>query len=191
MVQAAQRDPQCFDELYRTYFQTIYNYFWYRVGHDRAVAEDLTQDTFVRAYQALPRYRDQGKPYVAYLLTIAHNLLVNYYRRQKCIPSDTLDQIPDNVVPDMEERDLLERLWWAIQELRPTERDIIYLHYSRGYKMREIAEITGKSENAVKLQLSRARKRLLQDPRLQLDVAERFGEESRPPMSPKYKVAAQ
>ena len=187
LIEEAKQNPDRFDALYRKYFQTIYNYFWYRVGHDQAVADDLTQDTFVRAFQALARYQDRGRPYISYLLTIAHNVLVNHYRTERDIPSDTLDIIPATIVPDIEERDLLERLWWAIQDLHPVERDIIYLHYNRGYKLREIATITGKSENAVKLQLSRARKRLLKDPRITLSVAERFQEANRKPRIPRYK----
>ena len=187
LVKAAQKQPEDFYLLYRKYFQDIYNYFWYRVSHDVDVAEDLTQDTFLRAFQALARYQDFGHSYVTYLLKIAHNVLVNHYRAQRSVPSDTLDMIPDAIIPDVEERDRLERLWWAIQDLRPIERDIVYLHYRRGYKLREIASITGKSENAIKLQLSRARKRLLQDSRITLEVAEQFQDTSRRPSAPRYK----
>lgn len=190
LVKAAQAESERFDVLYRKYFQNIYNYFWYRVSHDADVAEDLTQDTFLRAFQALPRYQDVGSSYAAYLLRIAHNVLVNHYRSQRSIPTDMLDMMPDAIIPDVEDRDRLERLWWAIQDLRPMERDIIYLHYRRGYKLREIAEITGKTENAVKLQLSRARKRLLQDPRIRLDVAEQFQDTIRRPTVPRYKQTA-
>ena len=187
LVAAAKQQPDCFDVLYRKYYQTIYNYFWYRISHDSDVAEDLTQDTFIRAFQALSRFQDTGCSYVTYLLKIAHNILVNHYRSQRHVSTATLDTIPDTIVPDIEERDLVECLWWAIQDLRPTERDIIYLHYSRGYKLKEIAKIMDKSENAVKLQLSRARKRLLQDPRLTLEVAQQFQETSKQPIIPRYK----
>ncbi len=187
LVKAAKAEPERFDALYRKYFQTIFNYFWYRVSHDTDVAEDLTQDTFVRAFQALSRYQDTGHTYVAYLLRIAHNVLVNHYRSQRSISTDMLDMMPDTIIPDVEERDRLVRLWWAIQDLLPMERDIIYLHYRRGYKLREIADITGKTENAIKLQLSRARKRLLQDPRIRLEVAEQFQDTVRRPTVPRYK----
>lgn len=188
LVQAAKQDPQQFDALYRKYFQTIYNYFWYRVDHNNDVAEDLTQDTFVRAFRSMSTFTITKASYLSYLLTIAHNLLVNYYRSAKTVPLDHAPDIPIDTWGEIEVGDGVERLWKAIQALSPTERDILYLKYRRGYKVAVIAEITGKSENAIKLVLSRARKKLAGQPSLQHIAT--FGEVSRTPSKPRYKAVA-
>ena len=185
LVVAAKRDQKQFDALYRRYFKTVYNYFWYRLDHDDDVAEDLTQDTFVRAFRRLDTYQVTEASYLSYLLTIAHNLLVNYYRRAKPVPLDSIPDIPVETWGQLEEDDTLDRLWQAIQTLSPTDRDVLYLKYGRGYTMAEIADITNKSENAVKLAVSRARKRLAASDHVQL-IAQ-FGEINRSPSAPRYK----
>lgn len=167
LLQKAKRDPKQFAALYTRYIDTIYNYFWYRVGHDEDVAEDLAQETFVRAYQALPRYRVTKTPYVSYLLAIAHNLLVNYYRSPKPISIEATGvDVPEEIWSDIEAKDNIRALWRAIQQLSPREQDILYFKYQKGYSVAEIAQITGASENAIKLTLSRARKKLAAHPYL-------------------------
>ncbi len=167
LIQEAKKNPNAFSALYEKYYQKIYNYFWYRVGHDVAVAEDLTQETFVRAYKALPRYKEAGKAYDSYLLTIAHNLLVNYYRTPKPISIEATGvEVPQEIWSDIEKKDNIRALWRAVQQLTPTEQNILYLKYKEGYRIAEIARIVGKSENAVKLVLSRARKKLAHHPYL-------------------------
>lgn len=177
LVGAAQADPQQFAVLYKLYYQTIYNYFWYRVGHHKDLAEDLAQDTFVRAFQNLYRFRCESASYLTYLLKIAHNLLRDHWRKQPVSLVDDADQFPAEVGDDHELSDLLRRLWQAIQKLSATERDILYLRYRRGYRIQEVAAIVGKSENAVKLVLSRARQKLRGEPSVQL--LEHFAEQPR------------
>lgn len=186
LVEAAQRDPRQFDALYRIYFQTIYDYFWYRVGHDHDVAEDLTQDVFVRAFKGLHRFSYTGASYRSYLLTVAHNILVNYYRKEKPIPLDTVPDIPVEIWDDIEKEDRLQRLWREIQKLPIQERDILYLFHRRGYSVREIASITKKTENAVKLTLSRARKKLKDTETIQR--LDELAPVVRTPSTPRYYV---
>lgn len=165
LVQYAQQDKEQFNVLYTKYIDKIYNYFWYRVGHDQDVAEDLAQETFVRAYRALPRFKITKKPYLSYLLAIAHNLLVNYYRSPKPISIEATGvDVPEEIWSNIETKDHIRSLWRAIQQLSSTEKDILYLKYQKGYKVKEIAEITGKSENAIKLSLSRTQKKLKNHP---------------------------
>lgn len=167
LIKKAKKDKQKFEALYKKYINKIYNYFWYRVGHDQDVAEDLAQETFVRAYQALPQFRVTEKSYLSYLLAIAHNLLVNYYRSPKPISIETTGiDVPEEIWSKLETKDNIRSMWRAIQQLSIKEQDILYLKYQKGYKVAEIAEIVGKSENAVKLILSRARKKLAAHPYL-------------------------
>lgn len=167
LVKNAKQNKEEFDALYKRYIEKIYNYFWYRVGHDQDVAEDLAQETFVRAYQALPQFKVTKKSYLSYLLTIAHNLLVNYYRSPKPISIEATGvDVPEEIWSTIETKDNIRSMWRAVQQLPPNEQDILYLKYQEGYNISEIAEIIGKSENAVKLSLSRIRKKLATHPYL-------------------------
>lgn len=167
LVKNAKQDKEQFDALYKKYIDTIYNYFWYRVGHDQEVAEDLAQETFVRAYQALPRFKVTEKSYLSYLLSIAHNLLVNHYRKPQPISIEATGvDVPEEIWSDIETKDNIRALWRAIQQLSPSEQDMLYFKYRRGWSVAEIADVTGKSENAIKLTLSRARKKLATHPYL-------------------------
>lgn len=167
LIKNAKKDKEQFEALYTRYIDKIYNYFWYRVGHDQDVAEDLAQETFVRAYQALSRFKVTKKSYLSYLLAIAHNLLINHYRKPQPISIEATGvDVPEEIWSDIETKDNIRSMWRAIQQLPSKEQDILYLKYQRGYKISEIAKIVGKSENAVKLTLSRARKKLIAHPYL-------------------------
>ena len=178
LITAAQKDGQKYDALYKKYFKKIYNYFWYRVGHDDDVAEDLAQETFVRAYQALPKYKITKASYLSYLLTIAHNQLVNYYRKPQPISIEATGvDVPEEIWSDIELKDNIRALWRAIQQLPDKERDLLYLKYRKDLSISEIANIVGKSENAVKLSLSRARKKMAAHP--YLDTIGQFSDQKR------------
>ncbi|MCA9356934.1 sigma-70 family RNA polymerase sigma factor [Candidatus Nomurabacteria bacterium] len=160
LVANAKKDKEQFKALYKKYISKVYNYFWYRVGHDNDVAEDLAQETFVRAYLNLQKFKIQNASYFSYLLTIAHNILVNYYRKPKDLSLETFVEVPEEVWSEIEDKDNAQRLWYSIQKLNHNERDILYFKYRKGYQVKEIATILNKSENAIKLTLSRARKKL-------------------------------
>lgn len=166
LIRSAQLDREAYSEIYKKYYQKIYNYFWYRVGHDRDIADDLTQETFIKAYRALPRYKITRASYYSYLLTIAHNILVNFYRTPQAISLDAVGDVPHEVWDDIIKKDEAKLLWRTIQQLPAPERDILYMKYQSGMKVKEIAKVTKKSENAVKLLLSRTRKKLANHPHL-------------------------
>lgn len=160
LVKAAKDDATRYDALYRKYSSRLYNYFWYRVGHDGAMAEDLMQETFLRAFRDLRKFEMRAYSYYSYLLAIAHNVLVNHYRKPKSIPLESVGDVPVEIVGDIERKRDSELLWRAIQQLPMSEKDALYLKYRSDMPVKDIARIMGRSENAVKLLLSRARKRL-------------------------------
>lgn len=167
LIAEAQANPASFEQLYNKYAARIFNYFWYRVGHDRDIAEDLMQKTFIRAFKALPQYQQRGYSYHTYLRTIAHNVLVSYYRSPKAMPLDEAINIPDEPIRDITNKIDARLVWDAVRDnLSPSEKNIILLRYQKNLPIKDIAKIVSKSENAVKLQLSRARKKLQKDIRL-------------------------
>lgn len=157
LIRSAQADPAAFAFLYEKYSSLLRHYFARRVG-DQGESDDLTQEVFVRAWRALPRFRVTNASYYTYLLHIAHNILVDYYRghdRSCTCQSETIDLMAGEAVfPDLDTLDTL------LSTLSPTERSVMLLTYQDGYRAREVAEKLGKTENAIKLILSRSRKKL-------------------------------
>ena len=167
IIKRAKANSQISEELNRKYADKVYNYFWYRTGHQKDVAEDLMQETFLRAFKHLHRFQIRGYSYLTYLLTIAHNVLVNYYRSNRMIPLSELGddfEIPVEITDSLERKVEAESLWRAIQDLPSTDRDALLMWYQKEMPIKDISRIMGRSENAVKLILSRARKKLAQHP---------------------------
>ena len=161
LVKKAQESPEAYEALYKKYSKRVYNYFWYRAGRVKEVAEDLAQETFVKAYQKLPNFRLHAYSYFSYLLTIAHNTLVKYYKKPKMVSLEELGDIAEEGATDKSEtKETAELLWQAVEKLPEAEKNIILLKYRERRSVKEIAKMARKSENAVKLVLSRARKKL-------------------------------
>jgi RNA polymerase sigma-70 factor (ECF subfamily) len=169
LIEDAKKDPKKYDLVYRKYAKDVFNYIWYRVGHNYEVAEDLTQEVFMRAFQHLDKFRQRGYAYRTYLLTIAKNVLVNYFKKTKStISLNELTEIPDEITVDqqVERKIAATNLWRAVQNLSHNERDAILMYYRKDTPIKDISRIMGKSPNAVKIILSRGRKKLKNHPYL-------------------------
>lgn len=140
------------------YLQTknsIYNYFIYRVGFNKALAEDLTSETYLRALEHYQDF-DQTRSYKAWIFTIAHNLLVNHYKKRKTESLEVLAESGfepgdvdggNKVSIGVEVNLVLDK----IQKLEQPGRDIIMLHYVDQLPYREISEMVEESESNVRV----------------------------------------
>jgi RNA polymerase sigma-70 factor (ECF subfamily) len=175
---------EAFDELFQAYEQKIFNLVYRLVG-DYEDAADLTSDTFVRALRGYERFRGEAHPYT-WLYRIAVNLCKNYFRQQQHrsrVHSFSLDapilgeevtgtrEIEDTSQrpqQQVEARELEARVQRCLLALRPDLRALIVLRDVQGLSYREIGQILGCPEKAVKSRLFRARSRLreLLDPYL-------------------------
>jgi RNA polymerase sigma-70 factor, ECF subfamily len=159
LVELARTDPQAFGELYERHVKRVYNYIYYRVGRQHE-AEDLTAKTFTQALAHLPRYRQQGVPFYAWLLRIAHNLVANWYRdnRRPLLPLEEADNVGSregNPEAETESREERRVLLAAVARLPADRQQLILLRFSEGLKAAEIAVVMGRSEGAVKALLHR------------------------------------
>lgn len=123
------------------------------------------QEVFLRALTHLAKFKEHSYSYLTYLLTISHNLLIDHYKKPKILSLEDLSidlptEAPAEVFTKLEKKDEAKQLWQAIQNLPLHERDILLLHYHKGLSLVEIAKIKGKSSEAMKSLLARARKRL-------------------------------
>ncbi len=169
LIARAKKDGREFEALYRKYADEVFNYLWYRLNYNREAAEDLTQETFVRAFEHLPKFQQRGYSYKTYLLAIAKNLWINYLKQQKVKFSlDELTEVPAEALQaeKVDKKIAAEKLWRAVQQLPHQEKDAILMRYREEMKIKEMAKIMAKTPNAVKIILSRARKKLKQEPSL-------------------------
>jgi RNA polymerase sigma-70 factor, ECF subfamily len=153
----ARNDPDAFALLYARYLHRIISYFLLRTGSPED-ADDLASQCFVRAFEALPRFRAGEGSVRSWLFAIAHNLAVSHYRAHRdTLPLDTVD-LRDSA-PPLEEHairgDELNRLRLALGTLTGEQRLVIELRLA-GLSGIEISTAAGKSHAAVKMLQRRA-----------------------------------
>ena len=152
------------DAVYWDTMPRVYNFFRYRVGDDQ-LAEDLTANTFMKAWRARDRYLNDVAAFSTWLFSIAQNVAVDHYRRRK--PEVSLDALPDlsddNSIEEMIERRAdSARLNVLLNRLPPRERELIALKYGADLTNRAIAQVTGMSETNVGSTLHRTIQKLRQ-----------------------------
>lgn len=155
MPEPAQLDPKTqFRQLYDQEYTTVYRAIR-AVVLDSASAEDLTQETFVRAYRARNRYQPTAPP-GAWLRRIGVNLAISHLRRQKLarfLPA-RLYVAPDRRDYDRAEaRDVVEK---ALAALSPKLRAAVVLHYYEGLTREEIADVLGVPAGTVASRIAKA-----------------------------------
>jgi|ERR1700676_636781 len=152
LVEAAQKDPTRFAELYEINFARVYAFVTRRVG-DRDAAEDLTSEVFHKALANLRRFEWRGVPFAAWLLRIAGNAIAD--RAQRAGKELAVDDPPElseeaSALVDLEEVEHRARLFRLVVDLPPDQRRVIAMRFAEEKSIREIAEALGRTEGAVK-----------------------------------------
>jgi RNA polymerase sigma-70 factor (ECF subfamily) len=157
-VERIRTDPTAFRPVYEEYFPRIYRYCLRRVSCPQE-AEDLTSQIFTRALANLSSYRGGSMP--AWLFRIAHNVVANHLRdRRVTIPLEELEEAESVAegdgalgrVMDDEERLLAARL---IEQLPDEQRELLALRIAGGLSAKEVGQVIGKSEGAVRVAIHR------------------------------------
>ncbi len=167
----AERDLKAeFEEILELHYKRVYRLI-YRMVRDESDAADLTQETFIRVYRALPRLRADGAC-SAWVRRIAANLCVDHIRRRRttmaaadaaeCSYRENHDITAEHADPahafmEAERSRLVHR---AVQALPPDYRTVIILHHLEDMRVDEIAEVLRIPAGTVKSRLSRARQAL-------------------------------
>jgi len=156
LIEAAQRDRAAFAPLYERYVDQIFAYA-HSLTRNRELAEDVTAATFAKAIEDLPRFEWRGVPYSAWLYRVASNLVARQARRPAWVDIDSHQPI-DHVTPEViaEQRDREAAVRSAVALLPDDQRQAVVLRFGGELRNREIAEIMGRSEGAVKLLTFRA-----------------------------------
>jgi RNA polymerase sigma-70 factor (ECF subfamily) len=155
---AQQKDGFVF--YYNQFKNKIYNYFWYRVGFNQKLAEDLTAEAFLKALKKFEDF-DGSRPFGPWIYAIAHNHLVNHYKmagRETSLTEQAnwLEAASDN----LDERLELERIIKIINTMDAADKEVLLWRFAEGLSNSEIAEMLDKAEGTVRTQISRALARL-------------------------------
>ena len=152
-----------FPTFYRTNVKRIYRFLYFRLKGNKASAEDLTQDVFLKAYGAFESY-DPRVSQSSWIFTIARNTLINHVKKQR--PSANLEDI-ENTIWDREPWDErmtvkydVDRLENALATLPEEDRQVVQLKHIEGWSFDEISQLVGKNAATLRVQSFRALKRL-------------------------------
>jgi len=151
-----------FEALYRENVDRIHAYIMRRVG-DRELAHDITQKVFLRAYEALPRYKNEGKPYAAFLFRIASNELVNEWRSRGKMKMEELEEshaVTEGKEPELDADEAKKMLAPHLPALSEDFRLVLELRYFAHLEPAEIGTMTGWSTNKVGVIHHRALRKL-------------------------------
>ena len=171
MAEALAGSQSAFERIVRRYQRPIISLILRVLGEkgDRALAEDLAQETFVKAYRKLAAF-DSTRRLSSWLFRIAHNTAVDALRRSKsrAVPTSrpsagdiAPDDMPAASVPDpLETQALGQALEQALGQLRPEFRAAVMLRYEEGLPFDEIAHVLGVPETTARSHVHRARKQL-------------------------------
>jgi RNA polymerase sigma-70 factor (ECF subfamily) len=148
---------EAFGKLYSLYLNRIYRYALYQV-RDKMTAEDITEEVFVKAWNAIGSCKGKGQTFLSWIYRIAHNHIINTLRNsQKCLSleGDNIAEI-NNMQTDgnitLEQQELMK----AIAELPQIQRQVIILKFIDGFNNNEISKIIGKREGAIRVLQMRA-----------------------------------
>jgi RNA polymerase sigma-70 factor (ECF subfamily) len=166
LVEAAQRDPARFGDLYEVHFEQVYAFISRRVP-DRNTAEDLTSEVFHKALANLPKYEWRGAPFAAWLMRIASNIVADHGKRSAREAAAENDAPEPATQPDLALIEDQGRLLRLVDQLPRDQRRVILERFVEQKSILEIAGLLGKTEGAVKQLQFRA----LQNLRAQMEGA--------------------
>jgi RNA polymerase sigma-70 factor (ECF subfamily) len=152
---AQQRDQVALTQLYEENFDKIYRYIVLKMG-DRTEAEDMTQQVFLNALQSISSYKWKGMRFSSWLYRIAHNQVVDYYRKKSKHTTVPLDESLPIPAADGDPKHLIERkmeieeIVVATRQLTKAQQEVISLRFASELSIAEVAGVMGKSEGAVK-----------------------------------------
>jgi len=161
-----------YSEIYRKYIDKIYRFIFLKVN-SQEIAEDLTSEVFIKGWEAFKKEKNQNikniKNFPAFLYQIARNVIVDYYREKNKINPLSIEGNNVSVADreNIEKKAILnsdlENVKIALANIKEEYREVIIWYYLDELSIKEIAQLLGKSEGAVRVQISRALKVLREE----------------------------
>ena len=146
-------DSEAFALLYDAYVERVYRYVLFRVSEGEAT-EDLVSQVFLKAWQNLDRYKTGPSPFIAWLYTIARNLVIDHYRAKKDpLPLEKIRALPSDLQSPPEEVETrfdLQAMRDGLQALSSDQQQVLILKYIAGLPNENIAKIMKKQEGTIR-----------------------------------------
>lgn len=147
LIEASQRDPRRFAELYEANFDRVYAYVAARV-RDRSEAQDVTSEVFHQALANLSRFEWRGVPFAAWLYRIAANAIAD--RAKQAGRERPLESAEPAANAGLEETEMRAHVFRLVKDLPSDQAKVIEMRFAGGESLREVAKHLGRSEGAVK-----------------------------------------
>lgn len=157
LVQRAQDgEDVAFVELYELFYDRIYRYVYFKTGKTEE-AEDISEEVFLRMLESIQSFKWKGATFSSWLFRIAHNLTVDYFRknhRYKTVPIEEIGKIPTPAAVDIESQMDFKRKFQevclATKRLTKLQQDVLAYRFAAGFSLNETATAMDKNTNAVK-----------------------------------------
>jgi len=156
ITSAAAGDTQAFGVLYERFSPRVSRHAYFLTG-DAVLAEDITAQVFLKAFEAIPRYQERGLPFTAWLLRITCNLVINHKKSSK---NGAHAQLPETLEADLRNHSPEkscetkldgERVWQEVKKLPSDQRQVIAMRFIDDMGYPDIAGILGKTVGAVRV----------------------------------------
>lgn len=154
---AASGDVEAFGELYSIYLDSIYRYVFYQV-RDKMIAEDITEEVFVKAWKAIGSCRGKEQKFLPWLYTIARNHTVDTFRSRKrelLVEMESVAEVGDHGL-EMEKNLEQQQLLGVVAELPQNQKQVITLKFIEGLDNQEIGQVMHKNQGAIRVLQMRA-----------------------------------
>ncbi len=149
-------EEYAFGQLYEHFYDRIFRYVMFKTG-DRNEAEDITTEVFLRMLESIGSFKFQGYPFSSWLFRIAHNLIVDYFRkksRRKIVPLEEASTVAGSSLAEIDDQIDIGKsaaeVYSAMGGLTDLQQEVMSLRFAAGLSVKETAEAVGKKENAVK-----------------------------------------
>jgi RNA polymerase sigma-70 factor (ECF subfamily) len=174
-TQSPLQDPVSFSNLYARTQIIIFRFIFGLHGGPIEEVEDLTCDTFMRAWKGRGRFWGDDHDALSWLFTIARRLVIDAHRRNKAHPYDNSTQLDDIAINSMflsaqisteeqiSNREQFKHLWQVLQNLPDDKREVLVLRYMLGWKVNQIAKYLNKEENTVSVYIRRCLEQIRHD----------------------------
>ena len=157
-------EADCFGLIYDYYLTRVYRFVFLKVTN-KEEAEDITQQVFMKASEALPRFENERSPFVGWLFRIARNTVIDFYRTKKNNLSldegigvdDVLENSPEDIIFQNQEK---AQVLKALEHLTEEQREVVTLRFVEDFSYKEISTITNKNQAALRIMQHRAIKKL-------------------------------
>ena len=149
-------EEYAFGQLYEHFYDRIFRYVMFKTG-DRNEAEDITTEVFLRMLESIGSFKFQGYTFSSWLFRIAHNLIVDYFRkksRRKIVPLEEASTVAGSSLAEIDDQIDIGKsaaeVYSAMGGLTDLQQEVMSLRFAAGLSVKETAEAVGKKENAVK-----------------------------------------